>query len=119
MNASQQIFVLFFAIFWGTSSNAWPRWKPFHWTFFGSSLRITMRVVLSMVLLNLIPVIYFAWAIKRLAPVGTAAPNTRAVLFGVVPAFAVFGLYRLWFSVIELFPTAFYYQNDADMAKAG
>lgn len=119
MNASQQIFVVFFAIFWGTSANAWPRWKPFHWTFFGSSSRVTTRVLWATLLLNVVPVVYFAWMLQQLAAVGTQAPDTRTIVVGLIPAFAIFGLYRLWFSVIEMIPRAFYYRDDADMTKAG
>jgi len=115
MNFSQQIFMVFFAILWGTSANAWPRWKMFHWTFFLRSSRIRRRVLWSVLVLNVIPVAYFACVLQRLGQVSTRGLDTPTILFGLIPAFAVFGLYRLWFSLVERVPKFFYYEDDNEM----
>jgi hypothetical protein len=114
MNIAQQLFVVFFAIAWGTSSNAWPGWKPFHWTFFFEYPQVRCRLGLSMLFLNCCPIVYFA---TLLAWLGQSAPTStaltvidyfREVFRGVAPAFAVFGFYRIWFSLIERRPSLFY-----------
>ena len=118
MNIAQNLFVVFFAIFWGTSSNAWPRWKPFHWTYFFEHVEIRCRVLLSVLLLNVCPILFFA---AVLAWLGSGGPSTgpleigawaREVFRGISPAFAVFGFYRLWFGIIESHPSVFYMTKD-------
>lgn len=116
MNVSQTIFVVFFAVFWGTTANAWPKWKPFHWTFLTYSGRVASRILWSVVMLNILPVLFFAWMLQRLG--GQTAPSIigwASVMSGVISAFAVFGLYRLWIAGIELCPTVFYYQSLDDL----
>ena len=123
MNAAQQIFVVFFAIFWGTSANAWPKWKPFHWTLVPFSGRVRLRLALSFIVLNLIPVLYFIWILRQLG--GSIPPNSfstfwsasKIVVPAIVPAFATFGLYRLWIALVEFCPGRFYYKDDAEMAN--
>jgi hypothetical protein len=66
LNVAQTLFAVFFAIFWGTSSNAWPKWKPFNWPLVFSSWRVARRVGLSVVLLNVAPVLYFACILNLL-----------------------------------------------------
>jgi hypothetical protein len=124
MNTSQQIFVVFFAIFWGTSSNAWPRWKPFQWTLVPFSCRIFLRVAVSFAMLNVIPVLYFICILRKLGgsidvDALSSFPGTCGVVLpAVVPAFAVFGFYRIWISAIEFCPAWFYYRNDAELDHA-
>ena len=114
MNIAQQLFAVFFAIFWGTASNAWPRWKPFHWPFVWEHSQVLCRVLLSILLLNLFPIGYFAIVLAWLGQGGPTDGNLyylavlREVLRGVSPAFAVFGFYRMWFGIIESRPSLFY-----------
>jgi hypothetical protein len=115
MNAAQKIFVVFFAIFWGTTANAWPKWTPFHWTFLTYSRRVASRILWSVVMLNIFPVLFFAWMLQRLGGETALSIGWASVMSGVIPAFAVFGLYRLWVAGIELCPTAFYYQSLDDL----
>jgi hypothetical protein len=118
MTTSQQIFLLFFAIFWGTSANAWPKWKPFHWPFFFYSKRVAARVLWSLVMLNIVPVIFFTCILMRLGtPSHTSIVSLREVLTGIVPAFAFFGIYRIWMAVIERWPSAFYYKDHSEQKK--
>lgn len=118
MTTSQQIFVVFFAIFWGTSANAWPKWKPFHWTFFFYSKRVARRVVWSLAMLNIVPALFFGYTLVQLGrhPAQTAVGGLEIVA-GVVPAFAVFGIYRIWMAVIERWPAGFYYRDHSEQEK--
>jgi len=117
MNIAQQLFVVFFAIFWGTSSNAWPGWKPFHWTFVIEIPQIRHRVALSMLLLNILPITYFAVVIAWLGRHGPMNGSLEVISFfrevvrGIGPAFAVFGFYRMWFGIIERRASLFYLTN--------
>jgi hypothetical protein len=118
MNQSQQIFLVFFAIFWGTSANAWPKRKPFHWPFFFYSGRVRARAVWSVLMLNIVPVFYFGWVLMKL---GRAAPHPVVVwcdvVAGVAPAFGIFGIYRIWIAVTEFWPSWFYYWDKAEQAQ--
>jgi len=122
MNAAQQIFLVFFAIFWGTAANAWPRWKAFNWALVLSSRRVRQRVVLSSIVLNVIPVIYFILILRHLNGsihedrFRTFSSASGIVLPAILPSFAVFGLYRLWIAVVEFRPGWFYYKDDKEMA---
>jgi hypothetical protein len=51
---------------------------------------------------------FFVWALKGLG--GDQADLEYAQIFvGIVPAFYIFGIYRLWLATIETFPSTFYY----------
>jgi hypothetical protein len=71
-------------------------------------------------MLNVLPVIFFAWMLQRLdTPTAVSNIEWASVISGVIPAFAVFGLYRLWIAGIELNPTVFYHQSLADFRNLG
>ena len=115
MNPSQTIFAVFFAIFWGTAANAWPKWKPFHWTFVIGNRRVAARVAWSVLALNVAPVVAFGYAMQELGVAGSSV-DWRTTIRGVIPAFAIFGIYRMWIAVVELLPDVFYY-SDRDQAS--
>ncbi len=123
MNISQQLFAIFFAIIWGTSANAWLKWKPFHWPFVCRSDRIRLRTELSFLFFNLIPVYYFTWIQYALRgslktnPFLTFGSVCQLMLSTIVPAFAVFGFYHVWIGLIELCLTRFYYRDEQELAK--
>ncbi len=94
MNNAQQIFLLFFAIFWGTAANAWPKRKPFHWPLVSHG-PVLRRLILSITFLNIIPIIYFAWMLGVLQKAGDS------VVISILPAFSVFGIYRIWLGLTE------------------
>jgi len=110
LTLSQQLFVVFYAIFWGTAANAQPRWKAFHWPLLFRCAPASWRLLLSLCFLNVLPIAFFAWGLLRLAGTGTAV-GVKDTLLGVVPAFAVFGFYRLWLGIAELGGTVFYRQT--------
>jgi hypothetical protein len=101
-NVAQQIFVLFFAIFWGTSSNAWPTRKPFNWPLC-TYPPVFFRLLLSVALLNLVPIAYFAWMYHILSRTDVG------VVLAILPAFSIFGFYRIWLAAAESGP--FYYPS--------
>lgn len=125
MNSSQTVFALFFAIFWGASANVHPKWKPFQvplifsrWPF---GRKVLSRVVLSMVLLNVLPLAYFSWRMLLLGDSCAASDewNTyavvRLVIQAVVPAFAVFSFYHFWLSFVEGKGELFYAKDKTEM----
>ena len=111
LNNTQQIFTIFFAIFWSVMANAQPKWKAFHYTFFLRISQVTYRMLVSFLILNILPILYFSWSLNRLS---AASQNTinQSVLHGVIPAFAIFGFYRIWICLIEFFPRFFYREKD-------
>ena len=48
----QQVFMLFYAIFWGAIANVQPRWKPFQWHLFFAVPQARRRAIAALVLLN-------------------------------------------------------------------
>jgi len=67
-----------------------------------------------MLLLNALPIAYFAIVLGLLYSDATVlSPGTildwiRDALAGILPAFAVFGFYRIWFGIIESNPKQYY-----------
>ncbi len=122
MNERMQIFTIFFAILWGFIGNVQPRWKAFQLPFIFKVSQELCRLLLSMVLLNLVPIIYFGWALWLLrgpvTPWESWSPWTIVglVFYGVLPAFAALGFYRIWLGFIELRPYLFYI-HDKDNKK--
>jgi len=115
----QQVFMLFFAIFWGATANVQPRWKAFQFPLvFKRGLRwnVCRRVCLALLLLNLIPILYFGYVLFVTSLPGRGPADTDAPLLvvgkilvqGVVPALGMFGIYRLWLAIVELRPSLFY-----------
>src|SRR5713101_3806915 len=117
IDTNQNVFMVFYAIFWGAVANVQPRWKQFHWALFLKYRQVTYRVLLSVVVLNLFPLVFFCYVMWSLAKRGSAGHQepfmfaSQAVVRGVVPAFAVFGIYRLWLGIIELRPAWFYFSD--------
>jgi hypothetical protein len=114
LTASQSIFVVFFAIFWGAIFNVQSRWRMFQ-----PILRfrhIRRRLLLSILVVNVAPIVFFVWAFYSLKGGSSGVPPAqwglsetfRVLLAGVLPAFAIFGFYRLWMGIAELLPQAFY-----------
>lgn len=112
MNDTQQIFTTFFAIFWSVMANAQPKWKAFHYTFFLRILQVTNRTVVSFLILNVLPIFYFSWSFNRLGVASKDNAINQSVLHGVIPAFAIFGFYRIWVCIIEFLPRFFYREKD-------
>lgn len=105
MTDFQSLFAIFFAIFWGTISNSWPTRKPFNWPLYDYS-PVRRRLVLSVLLLNVVPLLYFSFVFGFLGQVTGLSKN---VLLAIIPAFAVFGFYRIWLGITELKANYFYF----------
>jgi len=117
MNDYQILFLIFFAIFWGTMVTALPRWKPFQWPLFLRFRPATWRVLLSVVTFNIIPLVYVAMMIDILSQSTVKLSGCQLVLRGVVPAFAAFGFYRLWLGVVEIFPNLFLAKEENEVKQ--
>lgn len=103
-------FMVFFVIFWGAIFNVQGRWKAFQFPFFGIFKKLTRRA-LFIVVLNVLPIIYFGivpWIIKDF-PKQNQIQDT--IFLGVIPAFGIFGFYRLWLGILELSPKLYYYDS--------
>lgn len=113
VQALQSVFMLFYAIFWGAIANAQPRWKAFQWPLFSRMPQVKRRVLTAVLLLNVLPLCFFAygmWALYGRGPTATAplSGSLHYLIRGVIPAFSVFGIYRLWLAILELNPNCFY-----------
>lgn len=113
----QQVFMVFFAIIWGAVANVQPRWKAFQWPLFRRHCPATKRVLLSVVVLNILPLLLFAyvfWALKHdSAATWSNCSVAHLVVHGILPAFPLFGCYRLWLAIVEAYPDAFYSSKGA------
>jgi hypothetical protein len=123
MNDTQNVFVVFFAILWGTAANSQPRWKSFQFPLVFKSCQTTCRVILSIILLNILPILYFGWTLWMLSgnnlKITDWQPDTIALLLihSVIPAFATFGFYRMWIGVVELNPTLYYFETSSNIPE--
>lgn len=123
MTTTQSIFVVFFAIFWGCISSVQGRWKMFQWPLI-SYQHVAARVILSFLLLNIFPIIFFAFIFFLLRNTPITPPSQwtffdtlRQVVAGVVPAFSVFGFYRFWLAFVEFWPECFYQHEENQDAR--
>ena len=117
MNEFQQIFTVFFAIFWGATASVQGRWKMFNYPLYRLIRpQVRNRLLLSHVLLNICPLVFFAWTMAVLKQYNctewTALGIIRIVIRSVLPASAVFGFYRLWVGIIEIHPQSYYRKGD-------
>lgn len=123
LGTDQQVFMLFFAIFWGIIANAWPRWRAFHWPLCGIR-EVLQRALLAVAILNVLPILFFGyilWALTGRGPKaadGTVVAVAKILIQGVIPAFGVFGIYRCWIGIVELRPRWFYKANPQDLPEA-
>jgi hypothetical protein len=113
LNIPQQIFTVFYAIFWGTAANAQPKWKAFAWGMWPHDRPVKRRLLLSLVLLNAIPVIYYAFVMWVLSTHAWyfhtwGLREVAKVVASVIPAFATFGFYRIWTAIVQWKPGKFY-----------
>lgn len=114
LNIEQQVFMLFFAIVWGNVANVQPRWKAFQWPLFFSFSKARHRVFLSVLCLNLLPIFFFGYVLWANSfheynnSLNTISVIIRLIIHSVIPAFSVFGFYRLWLGIIEHSPNYFY-----------
>jgi hypothetical protein len=61
MNIPQQIFCVFYAIFWGAVFSVSARWKHFNFglIFDKDVKQVTKRIGLSLIILTTLPIFYF------------------------------------------------------------
>jgi len=117
LNIEQQVFMVFFAIIWGNVANVQPRWKAFQWPLFISFSKARHRVVLSFLCLNLLPILFFGyvfWA-NSCYKYNNSLNTISVIIHSVIPAFSVFGFYRLWLGIIEHSPNYFYAKSPYEL----
>ena len=113
LNVPQTIFTILFAVFAGTAASAQPRWKAFAWAHAFREGPAFWRCVLSVAVLNVLPLLFFSFTIVRLGgdflqPIHWDARATLQILFAAAPAFSAFAFYRLWIAVVLCSPKTFY-----------
>jgi hypothetical protein len=112
----QQVFMVFYAIFWGYISNVQSKWKSFAW---GPALseegkHARHRLFPAIILLNVLPFCYFGFTICILNNTNRCLINYDSypifslLLRGVIPAFGIFSFYRFWVGIIASKPEYFY-----------
>lgn len=116
----QQVFMVFYAIFWGAVASAQSKWKPFQLPLLSRPWRknrINNRVMFSMVMFNLLPLVFFGYVLCMLE--GKTVDNEhivraagKIIVNAILPASAVFGFYRFWLGIVECKPQCFYYSKD-------
>lgn len=107
----QAIFTIFFAIFWGISANAWPKWKAFNVTPALDERRVRWRIAWSVSMLNFAPAIFFAVVLLQLEHHTFDKLTGAAIAAAIIPAFAIFGFYHLWIAGIEYRAECFYFHE--------
>lgn len=121
MNDAQQIFAIFYAIFWGSQFNVIPRWKPFNFgLLFDNEVRhVSGRISLALLIFNIFPIIYFIVIFYILSGQYICENQKKCwisistmVLSGIIPAFGIFGFYRIWLYIIEKNPRQYYVNNN-------
>jgi hypothetical protein len=111
MNDAQTIFSVFYAIFWGAIFSVSARWKAFNFgAIFDKGVKnVTKRIVLAKLIFNILPILYFILVLYLLSLKDDLCPQQKEclvdfstmVLSGIIPAFGIFGFYRLWMGIIE------------------
>jgi hypothetical protein len=108
LHVPQEIFTLFYAITWGTAANSQPRWKAFAWGAFFQYPETRRRALLSFVILNGSPLIYFILILWCLNSGKWTNASLWTILLSILPAFAPFGFYRIWTGCVGLWRERFY-----------
>jgi hypothetical protein len=114
LNLPQQIFTLFYAITWGTAANSQPRWRAFAWGAIFMDAPARRRAVLSTVILNVLPSIYFVFVLWSMSTRGWADLSKWdfnalwKTFMAIIPALAPFGFYRVWTGCVASLRGYFY-----------
>lgn len=107
LTLAQNVFILFYAIFWGYVSEVQPKWKAHHWTLFSSEPKIRRRIWMALVLFVCVPTAFFAFAFAAFD-----TPNDcylSSVVLPLLAAQAPFGFYRIWIGIMESNPGQYYF----------
>jgi hypothetical protein len=124
LNTEQQVFLVFYAIFWGTVGSAQPRWKAFQWPLVGKVPQVTSRVWLSFIVLTVAPIAFFGYTMVLLSLGGHQECRgpieavVNLILHGVIPAFAIYGFYRLWIGLVERKADRYYASDISKLDEA-
>jgi len=109
MNLYQQIFALFYAIMWGSLANVWNKWRPFDWSRMGEGEHSLARTMLSLFMLNLLPILFFIYMFLELGSSKLSGTCFGMKLFVVMlQPFSLIGFYGVWVAIIQWFRPYFY-----------
>ena len=112
LTVKQQVFTIFFAIFWGVVANVQPRWKAFQFPLIRDMVNVRWRVSAAVLILNILPILYFGIILSLLKNNKSGINSIVHILINsVIPAIGIFGIYRLWIAIIEWRPDLFYKRN--------
>lgn len=121
MNDTQTIFTVFYAIFWGHISGVLPRWKAFHFAFILKLKQARNRLILSFLLLNIAPFLFFSGmyillGYQKFCFNDFNLTNILSLFFyAIIPAFSNFGFYHLWIGIIEKNWEIFYVASEENL----
>ena len=130
-NLPQTIFMVFYAILWGVVANAQPKWRAFNWPIAFKYQRTRRRLALAVLLLNLVPLVYFILVFLALRRVTLEGAWSPAVFQGLpvqegihlflvlVAAHAPFAIHRLWIASLEYRPERYYYDRPTEERPVG
>jgi hypothetical protein len=101
MNPAQEIFTLFFALYFATVLGLTGRLEPFDTaSMFMLRVRAWLRFFVSVVLIILLPVLYFVWIYHRLQ-IPSCIPITFWNMLALVAlSLCIFGFYRFSWGVL-------------------
>ncbi len=121
LTVPQTLFTAFFAIFWGASANAQPRWRAFAWPY-AKDPKDRKRLRSSVLVMNVLPLVYFVLALSALSSAPWrmrtwAWPAPLQAFGAVVPAFAAFAFYRLWLGWLQRDASKYYRLKDGEVDK--
>jgi hypothetical protein len=114
VNAAQTVFSLFYAIFWGALANVWPKWKAFDWSLLVEASERSYarrRCVLSVALLNIVPILFFVPVFAHLGGWNSDCPQWLVwlrLMVCMLQPFVLIGLYWLWVAVVQRHRSKFY-----------
>jgi hypothetical protein len=112
-NDIQQVFTFFYAVLYGGMLNGLAGLEPFPWGFLGNKLceedvrpperlRLVWRLFFALLILNVLPLLIFAWGYVSLTNHTTSPPFFHLVLAGLA-ALVVFAPYRFYhWAIIRL-----------------
>ena len=103
MNIFQTLFTLLFALYFAVTTTVTGKLHPFDTPSIYKGYRLaTARFVYAIVVLNLIPLIYFWWVYTRLEVFKNSTPSLIELLLVLWASLAGQGVYRLFYGSMLL-----------------
>ena len=101
MKDAQTIFTIFYGIYFAITVTLTGKFQPFDTpTMYRLKLIAWVRFVVSFLLLNILPLLYFVWIFHILRKVSNFYPSFFNMLGLLMFSLAGFGFYRVYFGVM-------------------